>query len=46
MATISVSYAALASGSEGLVATWSRIEGLLSQLDTQVAASHRAFNDR
>ncbi|TKV57808.1 hypothetical protein FDO65_16885 [Nakamurella flava] len=39
MATITVSYAALASGSEGLVATWSRIEGLLSQLDGQVAAT-------
>ena len=39
MATIAVSYAAMAGGSDGLVATWNRIEGLLAQLDATVLAT-------
>ena len=39
MAAISVNYSALASGHDGLVATWNRIEGHLSELDAQVAGT-------
>jgi uncharacterized protein YukE len=39
MATIAVNYAAMAGGSDGLVATWNRIEGLLAQLDATVLAT-------
>lgn len=37
MATIAVSYAAMANGHDGLVATWSRIEGHLAELDAAIA---------
>ena len=37
MATIAVNYAAMASGHDGLIATWSRIEGHLAELDAAVA---------
>jgi uncharacterized protein YukE len=39
MASIAVDYAAMASGHDGLVATWNRIEGHLAQLDADVAAT-------
>lgn len=39
MASIAVNYAALASGHDGLVATWNRIEGHLAELDSQVAGT-------
>jgi uncharacterized protein YukE len=39
MTTISVTYAVLADGQEGLVATWNRIEGLLADLDSRIAAT-------
>jgi uncharacterized protein YukE len=39
MASIAVNYGALASGHDGLVATWGRIEGQLAQLDATVAAT-------
>jgi uncharacterized protein YukE len=39
MATIAVNYAAMASGHDGLVATWNRIEGHLAELDSHVAAT-------
>ena len=39
MSTIRVSYAALAAGYDGLVATWGRIEGHLTDLDATVAAT-------
>ena len=39
MATIAVDYAAMASGHDGLLATWNRIEGHLAELDAQVAAT-------
>jgi len=39
MATIAVNYAAMASGRVGLLATWSRIESHLAELDSQVAAT-------
>ena len=39
MASIAVNYAALASGHDGLVATWGRIEGHLAQLDSHVAGT-------
>jgi uncharacterized protein YukE len=39
MATISVNYAALAAGHDGLVATWSRIEGHLAELETVVGGT-------
>jgi uncharacterized protein YukE len=39
MATITVNYAALANGHDGLVATWTRIEGLLAELDSYVAST-------
>ena len=35
MASIAVSYAALADGHDGLVATWNRIEGHLAELDAR-----------
>lgn len=34
MSTISVNYAAMAAGHDGLVATWGRIEGHLAELET------------
>ncbi len=37
MATISVSYAALAGGYDGLIAAWGRIESHLAELDATVA---------
>ena len=39
MAVISVSYAALSSGHDGLVATWTRIEGHLADLAGSVGAT-------
>ena len=39
MASIAVNYGALASGHDGLVATWGRIEGHLAQLDSLVAGT-------
>lgn len=39
MTTIRVNYGVMASGHEGLVATWNRIEAHLGQLDTLVAAT-------
>jgi uncharacterized protein YukE len=39
MATIAVDYAAMAGGRDGLLATWTRIEGHLAELDAQVAAT-------
>ena len=39
MASIAVNYAAMASGHDGLVATWSRIEGHLAELDAHVAGT-------
>ena len=39
MATIAVNYAAMASGRDGLIATWSRIESQLAELDAAVAAT-------
>ena len=39
MATIAVNYGAMASGHDGLVATWSRIEGHLAQLESHVAST-------
>jgi hypothetical protein len=39
MASIAVTYGALASGHDGLVATWGRIEGHLAQLDSHVAGT-------
>ncbi|HEY5117093.1 MAG TPA: hypothetical protein VIJ00_16340 [Nakamurella sp.] len=37
MASISVSYAALSDGRDGLIATWNRIEGHLAELDAAIA---------
>jgi uncharacterized protein YukE len=37
MASIAVNYAALSSGHDGLLATWSRIESHLAELDSLVA---------
>ena len=37
MASISVSYAALSDGHDGLIATWNRIEGHLVELDAAIA---------
>ena len=37
MASISVSYAALSDGYDGLIATWNRIEGHLAELDAAIA---------
>lgn len=39
MASIAVDYGAMASGHDGLLATWNRIEGQLAELDAQVAAT-------
>ena len=39
MASIMVNYAAMASGHDGLVATWSRIEGHLADLDAHAAGT-------
>ena len=39
MAVISVSYAALSSGHDGLVATWTRIEGHLADLAGSVGVT-------
>lgn len=39
MATITANYAAMASGHHGLVTTWQRIEGHLTDLDTAVGAT-------
>jgi len=39
MTTITVNYAALADGQEGLVATWNRIEGHLADLDSRIATT-------
>ena len=39
MASIMVNYAAMASGHDGLVATWNRIEGHLADLDAHVAGT-------
>jgi len=39
MASIMVNYAAMASGHDGLVATWGRIEGHLADLDAHVAST-------
>ncbi len=39
MTTISVNYAAMGSGHQGLVATWGRIESHLSELDQLVAGT-------
>lgn len=39
MTTIRVSYAAMAAGHDGLVATWTRIEAHLAELDAIVAAT-------
>ncbi len=39
MASIAVSYGAMASGRDGLVSTWNRIEGHLRELDAQVAGT-------
>jgi uncharacterized protein YukE len=39
MATITVNYAALADGRDGLIATWNRIEGHLADLDARIAAT-------
>lgn len=39
MSTISVNYAAMASGHSGLVATWNRIEALLAELTTVVGGT-------
>jgi uncharacterized protein YukE len=39
MTTIAVNYAALADGRDGLVATWGRIEGHLTDLDARIAAT-------
>lgn len=39
MASIAVNYAAMASGHDGLLATWNRIEAHLAELDAQVAAT-------
>jgi uncharacterized protein YukE len=38
MASITVNYAAMEGGHDGLMATWSRIEGHLAELDAHVAA--------
>lgn len=39
MATITANYASMASGHQGLVATWQRIEGHLADLDAAVGAT-------
>lgn len=39
MSEIFVDYAAMATGHDGLVATWNRIEGHLSELNTLAAAT-------
>jgi uncharacterized protein YukE len=39
MASITVNYAAMASGHDGLIATWNRIEGHLAELDASVAGT-------
>jgi len=39
MASIVVNYASMASGHDGLLATWSRIEGHLAELDAHVAGT-------
>lgn len=39
MTTISVNYAAMGAGHQGLVATWGRIESHLAELDRVVAAT-------
>lgn len=39
MTTIAVRYGALAAGQDGLVAAWGRIESLLADLDSRVAAT-------
>ena len=39
MATITANYASMASGHQGLVATWQRIEGHLADLDATVGAT-------
>lgn len=39
MAQISVNYAGMAAGHQGLIATWNRIEALLRELDATVAAA-------
>lgn len=39
MTTIRANYGVMSAGSEGLVATWGRIETRLGQLDTDVAAT-------
>ena len=40
MATIRANYGVMSAGSEGLVATWGRIETHLGQLDSDVAATN------
>ena len=39
MASIAVNYAAMASGHDGLVATWNRIESHLAELDSHIAGT-------
>ncbi len=39
MASIKANYAVMATGQEGLTATWGRIEGHLRELDAKVAAT-------
>ena len=39
MASIAVDYAAMASGHDGLLATWNRIESQLAELDAAVAGT-------
>jgi uncharacterized protein YukE len=39
MASIAVNYAAMASGHDGLIATWNRIEAHLAELDSHVSGT-------